>query len=188
MKWLRLLALSAVVFPVLTASAALEVGDTVSPFAANADSGELWQLSEHLGQKNIVVYFYPAAMTGGCTKQACAYRDESAALNAANALVVGVSGDAVNGLALFKQVNALNFTLLSDPSGTIAELFGVATTHEARSLEREVNGVTHTLDRGVTTRRWTFVIGKDGTVVYKNDSVQAASDASEVLKVLKSLG
>ena len=86
----------------LTASAGLEVGSEVDTFIANADSGDLWQLSEHIGKKNIVVYFYPAAMTGGCTKQACAYRDQSSALNDVDAIVVGVSGDSVNNLKLFK--------------------------------------------------------------------------------------
>lgn len=166
----------------------LEIGSKVDAFSANTDAGELWQLSEYIGEKNIVVYFYPAAMTGGCTKQACAYRDQSAALNAVDAVVVGVSGDAVNGLALFKQVNGLNFALLSDVDGNIAQQFGVDSSRQARSIEREVDGVKHVLNRGVTSRRWTFVIGKDGTVIYKNDKVKATEDASEVIGVLKKLG
>ena len=170
----------------LTASAGLEVGSDVDPFMANADSGDLWQLSEHIGKKNIVVYFYPAAMTGGCTKQACAYRDQSAALNDVDAVVVGVSGDSVNNLKLFKQANDLNFALLSDADGSIAEQFGVA-TRDGGSIEREVDGITHVLTRGITTMRWTFIIDKNGKVVYKNDKAKPTEDTSAVIAELKKL-
>ena len=171
----------------LTATAGLDVGSKVDPFIANADSGDLWQLSEHIGKKNIVVYFYPAAMTGGCTKQACAYRDQSAALNDVDAIVVGVSGDSVNNLKLFKQANDLNFPLLSDADGSIADLFGVA-TRGGGSIERQLEGITHILTRGLTTMRWTFIIGKDGTVAYKNDQVKATEDTATVIAELKKLG
>ena len=184
----RILSLLSLLFLIsgLSASAGLEVGSDVDPFIANADSGDLWQLSEHIGKKNIVVYFYPAAMTGGCTKQACAYRDQSSALNDVDAVVVGVSGDSVNNLKLFKQANDLNFPLLSDADGSIAELFGVATRGGA-SIERQLDGITHVLTRGITTMRWTFIIGKNGKVVYKNDKVNATEDTSTVISELKKL-
>ena len=171
----------------LVAFAGLEVGSKVDAFAANDDTGTLWQLSDHIGKKNIVVYFYPAAMTGGCTKQACAYRDQSSALNDVDAIVVGVSGDSVNNLKLFKQANDLNFPLLSDANGSIAKMFGVA-TRDGGSIEREVAGMMHTLTRGITTMRWTFIIGKDGSVVYKNDKVKATEDTSTVIAEIKKLG
>ncbi|MBH54651.1 MAG: peroxiredoxin [Opitutaceae bacterium] len=171
----------------ISAFAGLDVGSKVEPFAANDDNGLLWQLSEHLGKKNVVVYFYPAAMTGGCTKQACSYRDQSATMNEVDAVVVGVSGDSVSNLQLFKQVNDLNFTLLSDPNGSIAKQFGVA-TRGGNSIEREVDGITHTLSRGITTMRWTFIIGKDGRVFYKNDKVQATEDTATVINEIKKLG
>jgi len=167
-------------------SSNLSQGDSAPQFAANDDEGNLWKLSDHLGKKNIVVYFYPAAMTGGCTKQACAYRDQSAALNELDAVVVGVSGDSVNSLKLFKEANGLNFTLLSDINGAIAEAFGVP-TRDGGSIEREVGGKTHTLSRSLTTSRWTFVIGKDGDIIYKNDAVNAAEDPDAVIAQLKKL-
>ncbi len=179
----------AIAFFVLLASfsnAALNVGDDVSSFAANDDSGNLWSLQDHLGKKNVVVYFYPAAMTGGCTKQACAYRDQSAELNDLDAVVVGISGDSVNNLKLFKQAHGLNFTLLSDINGNIASKFGVA-TRDGGSIEREIEGMLHTLARGITTGRWTFVISKDGKVVYKDDAVSATEDSSNVIAQLKTL-
>lgn len=182
---LKLLCLS---FLLITQSAVagLELGDKVDGFSANADDGELWQLADHLGEKNIVVYFYPAAMTGGCTKQACAYRDQSAALNDVDGVVIGVSGDSVNSLKLFKDMHGLNFDLLSDPNGGIANLFGVS-VKGGGSIERDVNGTLHTLTRGLTTMRWTYIIGKDGTIVYKNDAVNASEDAETVIEALKSL-
>lgn len=167
-----------------TSLSALEVGTKVEAFAANDDTGEIWNAADHLGKKNIVVYFYPAAMTGGCTAQACAYRDFSTSLTEEDAIVVGVSGDSVNGLALFKQAHNLNFPLLSDPNGSLATLFGVP-TRAGGSLEREVGGDIHTFFRGLTTSRWTFIIGKDGTVIYKNDEVNAREDTANVLEVLK---
>jgi len=168
------------------ALAGLDVGSTVSGFAANDDNGDIWSLDDHLGKKNIVVYFYPAAMTGGCTKQACSYRDQSASLNDLDAVVVGVSGDSVNSLKLFKEAHGLNFPLLSDVNGAIAKTFGVS-TRDGGSIEREINGALHTLTRGITTNRWTFIINKEGEVVYKDDAVKATEDTSNVIAQLKKL-
>lgn len=166
------------------AQSALKIGSEVAAFAANDDAGEIWNAGDYLGKKNIVVYFYPAAMTGGCTAQACAYRDFSTQLSEEDAIVVGVSGDSVKGLELFKQAHNLNFPLLSDPNGSLASLFGVP-TRDGGSLEREFEGNMHTLSRGLTTSRWTFIIGKDGKVIYKNDEVNAKEDTATVLAVLK---
>ena len=165
----------------------LNVGDQVPGFVANDDMGNLWGLNDHLGKRNIVVYFYPAAMTGGCTKQACAYRDRSADLEDLDAIVVGVSGDSVNNLRLFKQANYLNFTLLSDIDGNIARIFAVP-TREGGSIEREVAGRKHILARGLTTGRWTFVVGKDGKVLYKNTEVRATEDTATVIGRIAKLG
>ena len=66
---------------------AVKVGDSIQAFNANTDEGELWRLPDHLAKNGyLVVYFYPAAMTGGCTAQACAYRDAAADLKAKNIL------------------------------------------------------------------------------------------------------
>ncbi len=189
---LRTVAISFLFLPLAFVSAdghghsGLNVGSEISSFAANDDEGNLWSLQEHLGEKNVIVYFYPAAMTGGCTKQACAYRDQSSELNDLDAIVVGVSGDSVNNLKLFKEAHGLNFTLLSDINGNIAKQFGVP-TRGGNSIEREINGVLHTLTRGLTTSRWTFVVGKDGRVVYKNSDVTAAEDSATVIEELKKL-
>src|SRR5712675_1728769 len=73
----------------------LKVGDAAPSFSAKDDTGADWKSADHVGKKILVVYFYPASFTGGCTKQACAYRDDQKALNDAGAEVIGVSGDQV---------------------------------------------------------------------------------------------
>lgn len=162
----------------------LNVGDKAPEFKTQADDGSGWDLKNYLGKKFIVVYFYPAAMTGGCTKQACAYRDFKTEIASANAMVVGVSGDNVEGLKLFKEANDLNFTLLSDASGEIAKKFGVP-TREGGSITREIDGQDFDLVRGVTASRWTFVIDKTGKIVYKNTEVDATKDTEQILEFIK---
>lgn len=168
----------------LQAQSFLAPGDPAPLFSAMADDGSNWALEDHLGRKNLVLYFYPAAMTGGCTAQACAYRDFQEELEKVDALIVGISGDEVEGLKLFKKAHDLNFTLLSDPNGNIAELFGVP-TRAGGSLSRELDGEFHELIRGVTTARWTFIIGRDGRIIYKNKEVNPEKDTEEVLNFLK---
>lgn len=162
----------------------LKVGDKAPKFKTLADDGSTWNVKDYLGKKNIVVYFYPAAMTGGCTKQACAYRDYKTDIETADAVVVGVSGDNVDGLKLFKQAHDLNFTLLSDESGEIATKFGVP-MRDGGTITREIDGKSFDLIRGNTASRWTFIINKKGKVVYKNDEVNATKDTEEVLEFIR---
>lgn len=164
----------------------LNVGDKAPRIQTLADDGQNWDSNNYLGKKNIVVYFYPAAMTGGCTKQACAYRDFKNNLESENTIVVGVSGDNVEGLKLFKNAYDLNFTLLSDEKGKIATEFGVP-QRDGGKIEREIEGKQYELIRGTTTSRWTFIIGKNGKVIYKNDQVNATEDTKEVLDFLKNI-
>ena len=162
----------------------IAVGDKAPGFSARADDGSTWDIRKHLGKDYIVVYFYPAAMTGGCTKQACSYRDHSEDLKLADAVVVGISGDKVENLKLFKQAENLNFTLLSDEKGDIAKAYGVP-AGEGGAIKRTVAGEEHELVRGVTAKRWTFIIGKDRKIIYRNDTVNAEKDTEEVLNFLK---
>jgi thioredoxin-dependent peroxiredoxin len=175
-----LLALSLGVF----AQNGLNIGDKVPRFEAVTDDGSIWKLKDYVGEKYLVVYFYPAAMTGGCTAQACAYRDLNSDLESENAMVVGVSGDNVDGLKFFKKAHNLNFSLLSDETGKIARLFGVP-TRDGGVFRSEFNGQPFELEREITTSRWTFIIDKKGKVVYKNEQVDAKKDTGEVLSFLK---
>ncbi len=162
----------------------LNVGDTVPEFSAQAEDGSTWNINTYLGTGFIVVYFYPAAMTGGCTQQACAYRDMKNQIDATNATIVGISGDNVEGLKLFKKAHNLNFTLLSDESGEIATKFGVP-MRDGGTITREIDGTDFDLIRGNTASRWTFVIDKSGKIAYKNTSVDASKDAEQIMEFIR---
>ena len=116
----------------------LKIGDKVPAFSAKDDTGKEWKSADHIGKdgKIVVVYFYPADLTGGCTKQACGFRDQMKKLQEQGVEVVGVSGDSVENHQLFKKAHELNFTLLSDYDGKIAQLFGVPTKKGARPSKR----------------------------------------------------
>lgn len=161
----------------------LFAGSKAPLFKARSDEGNVWKLADYIGQKNIVLYFYPAAMTGGCTSQACAYRDHMADFGKLDAIVVGISGDDVNGLKAFKKAEQLNFTLLSDNDGDIAKLYGVPVS-EGGSITRKIDDLDVVLKRGVTAKRYTFVIGKDGLISYMNTQVDAQNDYKTVLDIL----
>ena len=161
----------------------LSVGDRVPLFKATADDGSTWDISKFIGKDYIVIYFFPGAMTSGCTKQACSYRDHQDDLASADAIVVGISGDEIENLKLFKQAENLNFPLLSDKKGNIAKSFGVP-VGEGASIKRTVGGIEHELVRDITIKRWTFIAGKDGKIIYKNEAVNAEKDSEEVLNFL----
>lgn len=161
----------------------LKVGDKAPEFSAKTDDGSVWDLKSYIGKKNIIVYFFPAAMTAGCTKEACAYRDVKNDIQSADALVVGISGDNVEGLKLFKKAENLNFPLLSDSNGELAAKFGVP-TRDGGKITREINGKSYDLVRGVTASRWTFVINKEGNIASINEKVDAPNDAGNVLRFL----
>ncbi len=171
----------------LTGQQSLSVGDKAPLFKATADDGSTWDLKKFIGKDYVVVYFYPAAMTGGCTKQACSYRDHKEDLKSADAIVIGISGDKPENLKLFRQAENLNFPLLSDEKGEIANSFGVPLS-EGSTIKRTVLGTEYDLERGVTAKRWTFIVGKDGKIVYKNEAVNAEKDTEEVLSFLKKQG
>ncbi|WP_167617107.1 peroxiredoxin [Maribellus sediminis] len=162
----------------------LKVGDKAPAFSAKSDDGSTWKAKDYLGKKFIVVYFYPAAMTGGCTAQACAYRDMQNEISSADAVVVGVSGDNVEGLKLFKKANNLNFPLLSDEQGEVAKKFGVP-IRDGGTITKEIEGQNFDLTRGVTTSRWTFIIDKNGNIVYKNTEVDVSKDTKQILEFIK---
>jgi peroxiredoxin Q/BCP len=165
---------------------ALEVGDRAPAFEARDDAGNPWRSSDHVGGKIVVVYFYPADFTGGCTKQACGFRDGYQRLAERGVLVVGVSGDSAATHALFKKEHGLPFALLADEDGAIARQFGVP-TRAGGEVEVEVGGRPLSVERRTTAARWTFVIGRDGTIVHKQEKVDPGDDAERVLRLVESL-
>ncbi|HEV3028236.1 MAG TPA: peroxiredoxin [Planctomycetota bacterium] len=164
----------------------LKVGDPAPAFAAKDDTGADWNSADHVGKKFLVVYFYPASFTPGCTKQACAYRDDQKALGDAGAEVVGVSGDQVRNQEAFKKFHKLNFTLLADDNGAVAKAFGVE-TKKGNSVKQKIDDKEEEFTRGVTEMRWTFVIDKAGKIAYKHTKVDAPGDSKAVLEVLSKL-
>ena len=172
------------VAPVTAQEVVLEVGDRAPVFQAPADDGSMWRSADHVGSEIVVVYFYPAAMTGGCTAQACAFRDNRTQLEELGATVVGVSGDRVENLRLFKGQYRLNFPLLSDPNGVVMRAFGVPTRAGA-TITREVDGQQVELTRDVTAARWTFIIGRDGRILHKETEVDPEGDSSAVIEAIR---
>ncbi|MCS0604792.1 peroxiredoxin [Streptomyces sp. LP11] len=126
----------------------VETGDLVEDFALPDETGIERRLSDLLADGPVVLFFYPAALSPGCTAEACHFRDLAAEFAAAGARPVGVSGDGVDRQAEFAGKHALGMPLLSDPDGTVRARFGVR--------------------RGFAlapTRRATFVIAEDRTVL-----------------------
>ncbi|MFE5889847.1 peroxiredoxin [Streptomyces sp. NPDC056468] len=129
-------------------SAQLKVGDKVEDFTLPDETGTTRSLTELLTEGPVVLFFYPAALTPGCTAEACHFRDLAAEFAAAGARPVGISGDAVERQQEFADRHTLGMTLLSDADGKIRDRFGVT--------------------RGFSlapTKRVTFVIDKDRTVL-----------------------
>lgn len=165
----------------------LKVGDKAPRFEAMDDTGKLWKSTDHVGKKIMVVYFYPADFTGGCTKEACGYRDDYSALTEKGVEVVGVSGDSVHGHELFKKAHELNFTLLADTDGKVAEAFGVPTEAGADTVMATNGDQKEPIYRNVTIDRWTFVIDKKGKIASKNTEVHAAEDSKAILETISKL-
>lgn len=172
-----------------TGFAELKKGDAVPKFTAKDETGKDWKSEDHIGKKVVVVYFYPADFTGGCTKQACGFRDDLDELSKQGIEVVGVSGDSVETHAAFKKYHKLNFPLLADEEAKLAEIFGVEHEKGKKTVEFDVdgNGKKVPFTRGATIKRWTYLIGKDGKIasVYKVEDAQG--DSKTILKLAKEL-
>ncbi len=178
---LLILALSAIAF------SQTSLGEKIPNFTASDQDGDKWVLKKQIKSADyLVVYFYPAAFTGGCTKQACSYRDQKGELEAVGAQVVGISGDKSETLGLFALEHQLNFTLLADENGEIAGLFGVP-RKDGGSITREIKGQSLDLERGTTIQRWTFILDKKGTLIYRDMEVNAEQDSNKVKEFLSSL-
>lgn len=185
MRTLALLAVSLISLPAIAAD--LEIGDKAPAFEAVDDSGKTWKSADHVGKKIVVVYFYPADMTGGCTAQACGYRDNMDALKQAGVEVVGVSGDSAENHQLFKKEHDLNFTLLADGDGAVAKKFGVPVSLGEKTVNKLIGGKNAALVRTATAKRWTFVIDLKGNIVHKNAKVKAKQDPQKILDAVKKL-
>lgn len=165
----------------------LKVGDPAPKFELLDDAGKPWKSGDHVGKSVIVVYFYPASFTGGCTTQAKAFRDSMKRFGEKGVEVVGVSGDAVKTQETFKNVHQLNFSLLADEKGDAAALFGVPVKKATAVAKGKVGEEMKEFTRNVTISRWTFVIDRQGKIAYKNTRVNPGSDTAEVLTAIDAL-
>lgn len=155
--------------------ATLTTGKQAPAFSLLDQSGEKVALKDFKGEKNVVLYFYPKAMTPGCTVQACGLRDSKRALNRSGAVALGISPDPVARLKKFEDKESLNFTLLSDEDHAVAEKYGVWGLK--KFMGREFMGIIRT----------TFIINKQGKLVHIMDKVKTKSHHEDVLEILKSL-
>lgn len=165
----------------------LQVGDAAPVFSATDDQGKLWSSADLVGKEHVVVYFFPADFTSGCRAQAQKFRDNMNALNEKGVVVVGISGDAVMTHALFKKAEKLNFTLLADEDGSVAKQFGVPLGKGGVVRTKDADGEIIELKREVTASRWTFIIGLDGKIAYKNTKVIPAKDSQQVTEFIEQL-
>ncbi len=161
----------------------VKVGDKAPSFQATDDQGKAWKSEDHVGKHVIVLYFYPADFTGGCTKEACSFRDDSKKLTDKGIEVIGVSGDSAKSHELFKKHHKLDFTLLADEDGAVAKKFGVPTKAGGEvPVPKEVGDFK--IKRGVTEERWTVIIGKDGKVIAKDKVTAPQDEAKRVLEAI----
>jgi len=158
----------------------LDVGDRAPAFEAPDEEGRTWQSVRHVGKKIIVVYFYPGDFTPGCTVQAQKFRDNMNKISEQGAEVIGVSGDSPTTHALFKQAHKLNFSLLADEDGRVAKQFGVPVGPGGVVKTKDADKNLITLKRELTVARWTFIIGLDGKVAYKNTKVDPVTDSKQI--------
>ena len=154
----------------------LQKGDPAPAFSLSDQEGNTVCLADFAGKSRVVLYFYPKAMTPGCTVQAQGLRDSSEGLAARDAVALGVSPDPVKRLKKFEEKEELNFTLLADEDHSVAEAYGVWGLK--KFMGREYMGVM----------RVTFVIDKDGSIAHVMDKVKTKTHHDDVLEVLDSLG
>lgn len=149
----------------------LEPGAKAPAFTLTDDAGKKVKLSDFKG-KTVVLYAYPAAMTPGCTTQACDFRDSLSALQAAGIEVIGISPDSPEKLAKFREKDGLNFTLVSDPDKTVLTKYGAY--GEKTMYGKTVTGVI----------RSTFVIGPTGKIEQAMYNVRAKGHVAKLRREL----
>lgn len=150
----------------------LQPGDTAPAFTLPDADGNDVSLADHKGRK-VIVYFYPRALTPGCTKQACDFTDNLDLLTAAGYDVIGVSPDKPEKLAKFREEENLKVTLVGDPAKEILEAYGAF--GEKKNYGKTVMGVI----------RSTIVVDEDGKVEHAFYNVRATG---HVAKIIKDLG
>jgi len=149
----------------------LETGQRAPAFTLSDHTGRTVSLSDFAG-RNLIIFFYPAAMTPGCTKEACDFRDSLARLQQAGYDVVGISPDKPEKLAKFVEKESLTYPLLSDPDRAVMDTYGAY--GEKTLYGKKVIGVI----------RSTIVVGPDGTVTLPKYNIKATGHVASLSKAL----
>lgn len=152
-----------------------KIGNLAPDFTLNDQTGTPVRLKDFRGAKNVLLYFYPKAMTPGCTVQACGLRDVKTSLAKLDTAVLAVSPDPVKRLQKFAERDSLNFTLLSDEAHAVADKYGVWGLK--KFMGREFMGI----------RRTSFLINKDGRLVHIMDKVTTKTHHDDVLALLQTM-
>lgn len=150
-----------------------KVGNLAPAFSLENQDGKKISLKDFKGKKNVVLYFYPKALTPGCTVQACAIRDAKKDFAKLKTVVLGVSPDPVKKLKNFEDKKELNFDLLSDEDKALANKYGVWGLK--KFMGREYMGVN----------RMTFIIGKDGKLKHIMEKVKTKTHDQDVMDYIK---
>lgn len=154
---------------------ALKLGNIAPIFTLQNQAGERVNLKDFRGSSNVLLYFYPKAMTPGCTVQACGLRDSKKQLTKLDTVVLGLSPDPVKNLAKFNDKQALNFDLLADEDHAVADKYGVWDLK--KFMGREYMGIVRT----------TFLVDKKGRLIHIMDKVKTKSHHDDVIELLTSL-
>ena len=152
-----------------------KVGNSAPAFTLKNQAGKPVSLKDFKGSNNVVLYFYPKAMTPGCTVQACGIRDSKTKFSRQDTVVLGVSPDPVSRLEKFREKEKLNFDLLSDEDHQVAEKYGVWGLK--KFMGREYMGIN----------RITFIIDKQGKLRHVMEKVNTRTHNDDVLEIVKSL-
>jgi thioredoxin-dependent peroxiredoxin len=153
----------------------LKEGVAAPDFSLLDETGSSRKLSDYRG-KTVVLYFYPKDDTPGCTKEACAFRDDYSDYERAGVVILGVSPDSPKSHTKFKEKYQLPFTLLADEAHEVANLYGV--WGPKQYMGRSYEGVLRT----------TFLIGEDGSVQKVFENVRPAEHSQEILSAMKKKG
>jgi len=155
--------------------ALIKVGNNAPVFTLQDQNGEKVGIKDYRGEKNVVIYFYPKAMTPGCTVQACGLRDSRKELNNFDAIALGISPDPISRLKKFEDKESLNFVLLSDEDHAVTDKYGVWGLK--KFMGREFMGVI----------RSTFIVDKRGKIAHIMSKVKTKTHHGDVLEILQAL-
>jgi peroxiredoxin Q/BCP len=147
----------------------IDVGSMIPEFSLKDQHGEIFNIKDLIGKKNLVIYFYPKDDTPGCTKEACYFQDQYEVFRDADAEIIGISGQSVESHFAFAKKYDLSFILLSDTGNKLRKKFGVPSNIF-----------------GLLPGRVTYVVNKEGKVTYMfNSQSKATKHVDEALRILQ---